>query len=141
MEETDAAFDEALSRFASTGPEFGGGLSNHGPMAADALVALGRSDAVDSWAEKYARRLLEHPESRNPISPDEWREPLGDIARAGDWIAFFVRELDARPWREALDTLGGPSRSWHHGRRHAWHSPHGARRARARAEREPAATP
>ena len=39
--------------------------------------------------------------TRSP--PDEWREPLGDIARAGDWIAFFVRELDERPWRDALD--------------------------------------
>ena len=103
----DSAFDEALIRFASTGPEFGGGLSNHGPMAADALVALGRSDAVQPWAEQYERRLLEHPESRNPIARDEWREPLGDIARAGDWIAFFERELDERPWREAVDTWVG----------------------------------
>lgn len=27
--------DESLARLAVTGPEFGGGLSNHGPMAAE----------------------------------------------------------------------------------------------------------
>ena len=43
--------DEVLDRFAATGPEFGPGLSNHGPMAAEALVALGRADAVAPWAE------------------------------------------------------------------------------------------
>ena len=32
--------DEALEMLEGTGPEFTGGLSNHGPMAAEALVAL-----------------------------------------------------------------------------------------------------
>lgn len=42
--------DEAYAIFARTGPEFGGGLSNHGPMAAEALAAMHRPDAVASWA-------------------------------------------------------------------------------------------
>jgi len=95
--------DEALARFARTGPEFGAGLSNHGPMAAEALVALGRADAVVPWAESYAQRLQEHPSARNPIGSEDWREALGDIARAGDWIAFFDRELQAQPWQRVLD--------------------------------------
>jgi hypothetical protein len=97
------AFDEALERFASCGPEFGAGLSNHGPMAADALVALGRGDAVLAWSEWYGSRLVDPTQRRNPIARDEWREALGDVARAGDWGAFFERELAERPWREALD--------------------------------------
>ena len=32
--------DESLNRLAATGPEFGGGLSNHGPMGAEALVVV-----------------------------------------------------------------------------------------------------
>ncbi len=96
--------DEVLDRFAATGPEFGPGLSNHGPMAAEALIALGRAEAVVPWAESYARRLREHPSARNPIAPDEWREALGDIGRAGDWIVFFERELRAHPWQRVLDT-------------------------------------
>jgi len=35
-----SAIDSALERLRETGPEFTGGLSNHGPMAAEALVAL-----------------------------------------------------------------------------------------------------
>jgi len=104
MTDNDGSFDEVLARFAATGPEFGGGLSNHGPMAAEALVALGRGDAVAPWAEWYARRLLDPPQARNAIAPDDWREALGDIARAGDWIAFFERELGRRPWRDAVET-------------------------------------
>lgn len=96
--------DEALERFGTTGPEFGGGLSNHGPMAADALIALGRPDAVVGWSEWYAQRLTEHPQPRNPIVAADWREALGDIKRAGDWIAFFDTELRERSWTDVLDT-------------------------------------
>src|SRR5436309_371650 len=96
--------DAALERFAATGPEFGPGLSNHGPMAAEALVALGREDAVMPWAEWYAGRLQDHPQARNRIAADEWREALGDIGRAGDWDEFFRRELNERAWADVLGT-------------------------------------
>src|SRR5438105_13473721 len=96
--------DEALERFAATGPEFGPGLSNHGPMAVDALVAMGREDAVLPWAEWYARRLQDHPQTRNHISAAAWREALGEIGRAGDWDEFFRRELSQRAWGTVLET-------------------------------------
>jgi len=103
MTAVDTVLDEALDRFASTGPEFSGGLSNHGPMAVEALVALGRADAVAGWSEWYAQRLTKHPQARNAIAPDEWREALGDIARAGDWVAFFDRALAEQPWTDVLE--------------------------------------
>jgi hypothetical protein len=53
----DGALDLALERFARTGPEYRGGLANHGPMAAEALTALGRPDAVAGWVDAYIRRL------------------------------------------------------------------------------------
>ncbi len=101
---TDTAIDEVLERFARTGPEFGPGLSNHGPMGAEALVTMGRADVIAGWSEWYAARLREHPDARNPIAADDWREALGDITRVGDWVAFFEQELDGRPWRDVLDT-------------------------------------
>jgi hypothetical protein len=97
------AYDGVLEQLARKGPEFGPGLSNHGPMASDALVALGREDAVDRWAEWYAQRLVERPEARQAIGAADWREALGDIGRAGDWSAFFRREIELRPWRETLE--------------------------------------
>lgn len=98
----DDALDGALERFASRGPEFGPGLSNHGPMAAEALVALGRADAVERWAGWYIERLGDAPGARNPIDATNWREALGDIARAADWSAFFARELGEHPWRDVV---------------------------------------
>jgi hypothetical protein len=100
----EGVIDEALERFAATGPEFGGGLSNHGPMGAEALLRMGRDDVVLGWSEWYAQRLPEHPAPRSPIAPDGWREALGDIGRVADWGAFFARELAAQPWRDLLDT-------------------------------------
>ena len=100
---TSETLDGALERFASRGPEFGPGLSNHGPMAAEALVALGRADAVEAWSEWYARRLEDPLPRSSPIPRDGWREALGDIRRAGDWTQFFVRELGEHPWQGVLD--------------------------------------
>ncbi len=102
--DTSTPLDDVLDRFATTGPEFGPGLSNHGPMVAEALVTLGRSDAIASWSDWYAGVLVEHPEARNRIDGSNWREALGDIKRAGDWISFFERELSERAWREVLET-------------------------------------
>jgi hypothetical protein len=48
-------------------------------------------------------RLDDPPDARNPIARDEWRSALGDVKRAGDWSAFFRRELNERPWRDALE--------------------------------------
>ncbi len=99
-----STLDDVLDRFASTGPEFGSGLSNHGPMAVEALVTLGRGDAIAAWSDWYVGHLAEHPELRNPIDASNWREALGDIKRAGDWIVFFERELRERAWGDALET-------------------------------------
>ena len=94
--------DEALEMLAGTGPEFGGGLSNHGPMAAEALFVLGRGERVLPWVEQYKRRLQDGPGLRNPIAPNQWREALGRMGRVADWAAFFERELAEAPWREVI---------------------------------------
>jgi hypothetical protein len=96
--------EEALARLAPTGPEYGGGLANHGPMAAEALVALGRPQAIPGWVDRYRRGLDQHPSSRNALSRDDWPEVLGRIDRVGDFIAHFDRELEERPWAEVLRT-------------------------------------
>jgi hypothetical protein len=70
--------DEALERFHATADEFGGGLSNHGPMGVDALVQLGAVDAVHPWAVRYERRL-EPFEGPAPVVDAD--EPWSDIVR------------------------------------------------------------
>ena len=98
----NAALDEALVMLAKTGPEYWGGLANHGPMAAEALVNLGRPESVVPWVEGYKRQLQSPPENRRPISREDWREALGDFSRVGDWSAFFDREMKEKPWRAVL---------------------------------------
>jgi hypothetical protein len=98
------AIEDALALLAQTGPEYAGGLANHGPMAAEALVALGRPESVVPWVEGYRRRLRPHPDETRPIEPGEWREALGDDGRVGDWIAFFDRALREQAWTAILET-------------------------------------
>jgi len=96
------AMEEALGLLAKTGPEYAGRLANHGPMAAEALVVLGRPDAVVPWVEAYRRRLYEHPSGGHPIDAKAWRDALGHGDRVGDWIVFFERQVEERPWKDVL---------------------------------------
>ncbi|MFG2106148.1 questin oxidase family protein [Micromonospora chersina] len=96
----DGILDEAYQRLHRTGPEFEGWLSNHGPMAVEALVRHGHGTRVHRWLDDYLRRLDELPRGLRPV--DDWRDALGDPKRAGDWLAHFDRELRDRPWREVL---------------------------------------
>src|SRR5215831_4231898 len=95
--------DEAYQRLHATGPEFDGWLSNHGPMAAEAMVRHGHADRVQRWLDVYMRRLEEFPRGSGPIGAS-WREPLGDPRRIADWNTFFRGEVAGQPWRQALET-------------------------------------
>ena len=96
------AMEDALALLAATGPEYAGRLANHGPMAAQALVALDRPDAVVPWVETYRKRLRDHPGGTRPIDPKAWRESLGDNDRVGDWIVYFRGRLEEQPWKTVL---------------------------------------
>src|SRR5258706_9870155 len=99
--------DEAYAIFARTGPEFGGGLSNHGPMASEAIAAFGRPDEVMKWASRYAKRLEPHPSPSSRISEADWREALGKEHRVADWIVFFNEALKEAPSRDTLNRCVG----------------------------------
>src|SRR4051812_39974988 len=101
----DDSLDEALLLVSRRGPEFGGGLSNHGPMACEALIALGRPESAVPFAEKYVRRLEAHPAERQRLTGAEVRGAFGDPTHLGDLTAFFAREIEDKG---AVPTL----RSW-----------------------------
>src|SRR5262245_18188128 len=95
--------DEALDRLRGTGTEVAGGVApNHGPMAAEALVALGCDDAVVAWADRYRRLLGPMPSPRTPLAAGEWAQALGAIDRFADWVAFFRARLTEAPWRDVF---------------------------------------
>ena len=94
--------DDAYDRLRLTGPEFDGWLSNHGPMAAEALARHGHEDEIPTWLDGYARRLEAPPGSSRRI--DDWRTALGDPRRLGDWLAWFEDQLREESWIDVLQT-------------------------------------
>lgn len=97
------ALDDAYDRLRATGPEFDGWLSNHGPMAAEALARHGHGEEIPAWLDDYCQRLEAAPGPRKRIR--DWRTALGDPRRLGDWLGFFEDQIEDQPWAEIL-------RSW-----------------------------
>ncbi|MFF8958862.1 questin oxidase family protein [Streptomyces sp. NPDC014894] len=100
--DTTGALDEALDRIHASGPERLGWLTNHAPMAVEALVRHGQSGTVHRWLDRYRDNLEEMPSRHTPVTGGNWREALGDPARIADWADYFERETAERPWREVL---------------------------------------
>ena len=94
--------DEALTRLRATGPEFDGHLSNHGPMAADALVRMGRADAVERWVDGYLPRLHDAPTPSWTLREPDAVAALGAYDRLADWCVLFDRLLQDEPWTDVL---------------------------------------
>ena len=97
----DDVMEEALEMLEGTGPEWRG-FSNHGPMAAEALVKLGRPEVVLDWVRRYKSRLEPFPAPTARIDPQHWEAALGDEKRVADWRAFFEEQCQQKPWREVL---------------------------------------
>lgn len=102
MTTADGLLDEAYERLHAKGPEFEGWLSNHGPMAVDALLRLGHGDDVHRWVVGYEKRLEPMPAASRAIAATDWREALGDPSRLGDWMALFARQVHEEPWEQLL---------------------------------------
>ncbi len=102
MDDTTGTLDEALERIHVSGPERDGWLSNHAPMAVEALVRHGQASAVHRWLDRYGPKLEEMPDPGSPVTARNWREALGDPRRIADWTAHFERETAERPWRDVL---------------------------------------
>jgi hypothetical protein len=101
--DTAGILDEAYQRLHRTGPEFEGWLSNHGPMAVEAMARHGHGDDVSPWLDGYVRRLEDFPLGTVAVGAD-WAEALGDPRRIADWTTFFCRETAGQPWRQVLGT-------------------------------------
>ncbi|MEU2206826.1 questin oxidase family protein [Streptomyces hygroscopicus] len=101
-DDTSGTLDEALQRLHAAGPEREGWLSNHAPMAVEALVRHGQERTVHRWLDRYRHKLEEMPGSYARITGENWREALGDPRHLADWPAYFDRKLSDRPWRDVL---------------------------------------
>jgi len=87
MTATVTVLDAALDALHGSGPSWLGGLANHGPMAAEALVSLGAGDDAARWARWYAHRL----------------EPLADAGSPFlDRLAHISEEIAADGWEAVV---------------------------------------
>ncbi|MET8556844.1 questin oxidase family protein [Streptomyces sp. NPDC004959] len=96
--------DEALERLHSTGPERNGWLSNHAPMAVEALVRGGHGGTVHRWVDRYRDKLEQAPSSYARVTDENWKEAMGDPRRVADWTTYFGVRLAEAPWRTVLAT-------------------------------------
>ena len=66
---------DALAVFVTTDTAYDGGLSNHGPMAAEALVSMGAEQWIGPFVDDYRTRLEPPTATPEPV-PGVWREWL-----------------------------------------------------------------
>ncbi|WP_431039162.1 questin oxidase family protein [Streptomyces sp. P6-2-1] len=96
--------DEALERLHSSGPERNGWLSNHAPMAVEALVRGGHGGTVHRWVDHYRHKLEQAPSPYARVTEENWKEAMGDPRRIADWTTYFGVRLAEAPWRTVLAT-------------------------------------
>ncbi|HEX9535877.1 MAG TPA: hypothetical protein VF924_10420 [Stellaceae bacterium] len=101
------SLDEAIEALAGCDIGLKNGNSNHAPMVAEVLCAMGRPQAVMPWIARYKERLLPRPPTGDPIYAETWRSALGRRDRFADWAELFGEELRQAPWPEVLDRWTG----------------------------------
>lgn len=65
-------FAGAIELMQHTGSSYGGGLSNHGPMALEALVSIGADGYISAFVASYSPRL-EPAAASADAAPSTWR--------------------------------------------------------------------
>ena len=101
------ALNDALERLDGLGFTMENSFSEHGPMVAEAISALGRNDDVAGWVEIYKQKHRHNPlpPRKQPIdgtNETERRGALGDYARAADWLDLFRAQLKERRWQDVI---------------------------------------
>ena len=101
-----APLDEALLRLAPFGIETRSGLTNHGPMVAEALCAVDRADAVLPWVDRYRSGLVPPGPVRSAIdSATDRAAALGRPERYLDWLAYFRNAIAVSSWQAVVQDV------------------------------------
>src|SRR5262249_16932595 len=98
---TIAQLHHLLDAGQALSPTYRGGLSNHLPMAQQALLELGASEAqLQAWTERYETRLEPRVAAR-PARIDVERD-LGRPDSAAGWRMHFAARIAERGAADAL---------------------------------------
>jgi hypothetical protein len=87
------ALDDAYERLMTAGFELPNGFVNHGPMACEALAAMGLDDAIGEWSERFAR-------VGRQVDPVAGGKPeLGRYEDLPAWIGAFEDRIAVDGWK------------------------------------------
>jgi hypothetical protein len=77
--------DQALDILKDAGPEYGNGFSNHAPMAAEALLAVGREDAIISRYRSTGKDFPHTPQATRLLIRRDFKKPweISAVLRTG----------------------------------------------------------
>ncbi len=101
------SLDQSLGALRAFGPDLKNGLSNHVPMVAEALCALGESDASRTWVSAHLSTIADRPPAPFQLNPANWQGDLGKPPLFSDWQRYFETEISALGWQGALDRWAG----------------------------------
>jgi hypothetical protein len=102
--DSSGVLDDAFDRMGATDFELPNGFVNHGPMACEALAALGCADRVADWARWFEQMVGEGPRPVEParVSDFEGLDALGDYGRLPEWIGHFDRAVALEGWEKVV---------------------------------------
>lgn len=98
-----STLDWALTQFHSTAHEYGGGMSNHGPMVVESLEHAGREESIHSWTTAYLPRLDPRAARSGGASPPDGVEPALGRDEPDTWTRFFLDQIDRRGTDAVID--------------------------------------
>ena len=100
MRSTIAVLDDALDRVSALDFAVPNPFVNHGPMACEALDALGFDALIDEWVRRYEASM---GKAVQPVTPQwhgdfEWNDLLGNHRLLPEWMGYFDRSIADDGW-------------------------------------------
>ena len=101
------SLDQSLKSLTPYGPLLKSGFSNHVPMVAEALCAMGESSVSAQWVSGQLDTIAAQPKPLFGLDPRNWRDGLAKPELYSDWQRYFEMEIEALGWQQALDRWAG----------------------------------
>ncbi len=104
MTESRFVLDEAFERMAGSDFELPNGFVNHGPMACEALDAMGLDDQIGAWSRRFVRMVGDGPRPEAPqgFAGSGWQGAVGEYRRLPEWIGYFDGAIAESGWQRVV---------------------------------------
>jgi hypothetical protein len=105
MRTSVSVLDEALDRVSALDFEVPNPFVSHGPMACEALDALGFDAMIGDWVRGFEASM---GEAVQPVTPPwgadfEWEDAFGDYRLLPEWMGYFGRAIDDDGWSSVVE--------------------------------------